>query len=407
MVNIKELQKERIAYLRRLYELADASELTLIPIGDVEHNLGLDSDKATKIQVYLLHRHFLDLTTTHVRITNLGIQEVERLAAKDQEKKEEPIGRPSTVAPAQGPTDIEKGSVFIIMSMDKTDPLLEDVHVTIKRVCRTFDLHAERAADIEHSESVTDLIVERLKKAQILIGDLTGERPNVYYELGFAHGLGRTVNLYSRKDTKIHFDVHDFNVKSYENVTELENMLRSRLNAILTPAQGHSDEDAKLRRALYDEMIGLASSIGGQMNYHKDKCAIGETDYMKNPNRGKVTAPLSFRVYESLTKDPVAFHQLEEASSIDFAYDRLRSAYNLLQMFEKNSIDSAKEAKRKCTALIGLYKTSLSAIDAVFNFYKRILQELDDGRFVKKWNALKGLEEANFGPIDQDRQNLF
>jgi hypothetical protein len=76
-------------------------------------------------------------------------------------------------------------------------------------------------------------------------------------------------------------------------------------------------------------------------------------------------------------------------------------------MFEKNSIDSAKEAKRKCTALIGLYKTSLSAIDAVFNFYKRILQELDDGRFVKKWNALKGLEEANFGPIDQDRQNLF
>jgi len=184
-------------------------------------------------------------------------------------------------------------------------------------------------------------------------------------------------------------------------------MLRSRLNAILTPAQGHSDEDAKLRRALYDEMIGLASSIGGQMNYHKDKCAIGETDYMKNPNRGKVTAPLSFRVYESLTKDPVAFHQLEEASSIDFAYDRLRSAYNLLQMFEKNSIDSAKEAKRKCTALIGLYKTSLSAIDAVFNFYKRILQELDDGRFVKKWNALKGLEEANFGPIDQDRQNLF
>jgi hypothetical protein len=91
---------------------------------------------------------------------------------KDQEKKEGPIGS-SNVKPVQDPADIEKGSVFIIMSMDETDPLLEDAHATIKRICGTFDLHAERAADIEHSERVPALIVDQIKHAQILIGDLT------------------------------------------------------------------------------------------------------------------------------------------------------------------------------------------------------------------------------------------
>jgi len=167
-----------------------------------------------------------------------------------------------------------------------------------------------------------------------------------------------------------------------------------------------SYKNANLRRALYSEIINLASNVGGRIAPIKDMCASGETDSFKNPDRGKVAAPLSFRVYESLKTDPLAFYQLEEASNIDFAYNRLRTVDNVLQEFEKSSIDSEKEAKTKCAALIGLHKISLLAIDEVFNYdkhyNKHILQDLDDGLFAKKWGALKKVQESVFGPLDRD-----
>jgi hypothetical protein len=240
MVDIEALQNKRDKYLQSLYELADANELALIPNEDVGKDLDLDPGEASKIAVFLSNKGLLELTSSHMRITNSGIQEVERLAVKDpvkdrelQDKLTQMILEPLV----QSLTPLDQGSVFVIMSMDEKDPLLEDAHLTIKRVCKTFNLDAKRAADIEDSEKLPDLIEDRIKKAQILICDLTGERPNVYYELGFAHGLRRKVNIYARKGTTIHFDVHHYNVKSYKNTTELEEMLHSRLSDLLKSEQ--------------------------------------------------------------------------------------------------------------------------------------------------------------------------
>ena len=87
-----------------------------------------------------------------MRITNSGIQEVERLAVKDpvkdrelQDKLTQMILEPLV----QSLTPLYQGSVFVIMSMDEKDPLLEDAHLTIKRVCKTFNLDAKRAANIK------------------------------------------------------------------------------------------------------------------------------------------------------------------------------------------------------------------------------------------------------------------
>lgn len=163
--------------------------------------------------------------------------------------------------------------------------------------------------------------------------------------------------------------------------------------------QGREERNANLRRALYGEIISLASNIGGKISYHKGMCDTGKTEYLKSPNPAKLFPTLSFRVYDSLKEDPVGFYQLVESSNIDFAYDRLRGVYNLLQDFEKGSIYSAKDACEKCVALIGVYKNSLLAIDEVFSYDKRISQDLDGGSFVEKWETLKKLEEGNFGAL--------
>jgi len=119
------------------------------------------------------------------------------------------------------------------MSMNEADQLLDKVHSTIKQTCAQFNLRAERADDIEHSGRITDKIIERISAARILVADLSHERPNVYYEVGSAHGLDREVIMIAQKDTQLHFDIKDFNVIFYANASELGSRLKKRLDATL------------------------------------------------------------------------------------------------------------------------------------------------------------------------------
>jgi nucleoside 2-deoxyribosyltransferase len=65
----------------------------------------------------------------------------------------------------------------------------------------------------QHNNKIDDEIIASIRQAKFVVSDLTGNRGGVYYEAGFAHGLGLPVIFMCRRsdDDKPHFDIQQYN----------------------------------------------------------------------------------------------------------------------------------------------------------------------------------------------------
>jgi len=95
--------------------------------------------------------------------------------------------------------------VFVLMSFaPELKPVFDD---HILPATKSIGVRCERADDFFSSESVIDEIWSAIYNAQICIADCTGRNPNVFYELGIAHTLGRPCILIAQSVEDIPFDV--------------------------------------------------------------------------------------------------------------------------------------------------------------------------------------------------------
>jgi hypothetical protein len=88
---------------------------------------------------------------------------------------------------------------------------------------------------VEHVNKIDDEIVSQIRKSKFVVADFTGHRGGVYFEAGFAMGLGLPVFWTCRSDdlAKLHFDIRQYNCIDWADTADLSKRLRRRIEAVI------------------------------------------------------------------------------------------------------------------------------------------------------------------------------
>ena len=134
---------------------------------------------------------------------------------------------------------------------DKVAPLWTDV---IEPAIREAGYQPLRIDEKPHNNRIEDEIIATIRGARFVVADLTGNRGGVYYEAGFAHGLGLDVIFMCRKGVRRHFDIEHYNTLFWK-VDALEDAQARLKNRILaTLGQGAFKNVKKAQNRLFKHL---------------------------------------------------------------------------------------------------------------------------------------------------------
>jgi hypothetical protein len=128
----------------------------------------------------------------------------------------------------------------LMSAMMPFHPGFDAVYIALQGVAKAVGLRCRRADDIWESPAVIQDVVSLIDKSKIVICDCTGRNPNVFYEIGIAHTLGREVILITQSEADIPFDLRHLRYLRYlnngEGLLELGGRLQPRLAELAQPA---------------------------------------------------------------------------------------------------------------------------------------------------------------------------
>jgi hypothetical protein len=111
------------------------------------------------------------------------------------------------------------------------------VYTALKASTDAIGLSCVRADDIWEDHAIIQDVVNIIARARVVICDCSGKNPNVFYEAGIAHTLGKEVILIAQSKEDIPFDLRHLRYICYLSNTEgfesLSQLVQSRLRSII------------------------------------------------------------------------------------------------------------------------------------------------------------------------------
>ena len=124
---------------------------------------------------------------------------------------------------------------FVAMSFREQEyPRLVDFYDAMQRAAKrcSYHLKVEKNDDKPFNGDVVERIHQKIKNSQFVLADYTLNSSNVYYEEGYAKGLGLEVIQTCENTTDLAFDINHNNTYTYANAHQLEEQLVESFNDV-------------------------------------------------------------------------------------------------------------------------------------------------------------------------------
>ena len=144
----------------------------------------------------------------------------------------------------------QRPTVFQIPEHESIEPTLtsammpfdagfNSVYDSIRQAADSVGLRCRRADDIWENAAIIQDVVALIDRSRVVVCDCTGRNPNVFYEAGIAHTLGREVILITQNENDIPFDLRHLRYVRYLNNAEGRAALAEALEGRMRTILGH------------------------------------------------------------------------------------------------------------------------------------------------------------------------
>jgi hypothetical protein len=115
------------------------------------------------------------------------------------------------------------------------DPTMDKIYKKIEDAVWEAGYKPIRVDRAHFTGDINDKIIAEIRKSKFLIADYTGQRHGVYYEAGYAKGMGLEVISSCNENDKqnLHFDTSHQNHIIWKTDDELHDKLLDRILAII------------------------------------------------------------------------------------------------------------------------------------------------------------------------------
>lgn len=197
----------------------------------------------------------------------------------------------------------------------------------IKPVCEVCDFEAIRVDRLNDANSITQTIIEHLENSDLVIADITGHNPNVFYEMGFRARTKKPIIHLKPKNENLPFDIHairtfEYDLTDLDSVAEVKERLINTIKAFIFPNLAEIDDNRADSESTQQSVLPILYQILDSITELKGEVksinteTIGTVIKTMQSVQPQVSpdAALQAQLIGSLMQNPESFMKLIEIS---------------------------------------------------------------------------------------------
>lgn len=203
-----------------------------------------------------------------------------------------------------------------------------------KRLGERFEV--SHSGDLDNSQSILKDIIQSIVNADFILVDLTGDNPNVYYELGIAHALNKNTIIITQSIDSLPFDIRSYRVIPYS-------MTFNKIDELFTVLDRCLEEAADGKVSFGNPVRDYAPSVS--VVYRKEEDVDGVADMGEGECAGVEAQSLVEQVDEVIGDS--AKGVLDAMDELDDAIRLFGDQYREMEKdVDKMNLDINKSADR-------------------------------------------------------------